>query len=122
MNVPIAVVAVQTEGQMVATSVLGKPLNEIVNEQDPAKRITFGLHAIAGEGVEVHLVIRGEGAVTLSVEEHVYALPEIPGLTIQPRPEWMMPSPTFVSDATILRSTITLPGRLGAWHDPAVAR
>lgn len=109
MNAPIAVVVVQTEGQMVAAELLGKPLNEIVSEQDPAKQIMFGLHAITGEGLEMNLVIRGEGTVTLNIEEHIYSLPEMPGLTIRPRPDWMLPSPTFVSDATILRHTVTLP-------------
>ncbi|MCK7511312.1 MAG: hypothetical protein MZV70_49485 [Desulfobacterales bacterium] len=69
----------------------------------------IGLHAVAGEGFEIQLVIRGGGKVTLNIEEHVYSLPEIPGLTIRPRPDWMLPSPTFVSDATILRTTAVIP-------------
>jgi hypothetical protein len=113
MDALLAIVAVQTEAPMVSASLLDKPLNEVVNPQNPLHQIKFALHTIPGEGLELGLVVQRKGIVTLDIEEHVYSLPEIPGLTIRPRPDWMLPSPTILSDATILRHTFTIPNATG---------
>lgn len=37
--------------------------------------------------------------------EKSYGLPEIPGLTIKPRPDYLMPSQSSTGDATLLSSS-----------------
>ncbi len=76
----------------------GQPLGQLVSEQNPRQELMIGLHAAGSQGLTLDLSLRGGGDLTLTIGEHLYSLPQLPGLTIQPRPDWMMPSPTFITD------------------------
>jgi hypothetical protein len=102
------VARLSTEGQIVRATVAGQPIPG-VSAEAPLSRLDLGLHAVAGDGIEVTLAMAEGATLTLQLEDHVYRLPEVEGLEVRPRPAWMMPSPTFVSDATLVRRTVTLP-------------
>lgn len=49
------------------------------------------------------------GAVQVTVQDRYLGLPPMPGQTITPRPDWMMPAPfNDVTDSTLVRQTLTL--------------
>jgi hypothetical protein len=99
---------VQTAGEIHAATLVGRPLDEITADQ-AHHDLWIDLFGF-GEGVvELELRVQGEGEVLLWIEDRLYSLPELAGIEITPRPAWMMPSPSFVSDATLLRSSLTLP-------------
>ena len=105
---PTMVVQLSTEGVFIDSTIAGKPLGR-VSADAPKSRLFATVQAAAGEGVLVELTLRDASSVTVELEDRSYALPEADGMVIEPRPTWMMPSPTFVSDATIVRRTVTIP-------------
>ena len=102
------VVQLSTEGAFIGSTIAGQPLGR-VSADAPKSRLFAPIQAAAGEGVQVELTLRDASSVTVELEDRSYALPEADGMAIEPRPTWMMPSPTFVSDATIVRRTVTIP-------------
>lgn len=94
----------------VGATVEGRPVDGI-SPETPRDLVMMDFHAVIddGEGIEVALTLDGDAPVSVFLEDHVYALPEVEGMDARPRPDWMMPSPTFVSDATLIRRTVTMP-------------
>jgi hypothetical protein len=57
-------------------------------------------------GVMLELIIAADGPVSVTVQDRRWGIPNIPGVTIAPRPAWMMPAPlNDVADSTIVRRT-----------------
>ena len=104
----VLVAHLSTTGQIVAAAIEGKPMDD-VTAATPYSALKLSFYAVAGDGVALTLTLAEPASVTVAMEDHTYALPTIDELTIQPRPAWMMPSPTFVSDATLVRRTVTIP-------------
>ncbi|MEZ4736454.1 MAG: hypothetical protein R3E79_55920 [Caldilineaceae bacterium] len=107
-NAAVMLARLSTAGQIVAATVAEQPMAEI-STTSPAASLNLGFYSVAGEGVVLTLTQREPAPVTVLMEDHTYALPVLEGMSIQPRPAWMMPSPTFVSDATLIRQTVTIP-------------
>lgn len=107
-NAPTMVAQFSTDGAFVRSTIVGKPLGR-VSADAPKSRLFATIQAAAGDGLEVGLTLRDASSVTVELEDRSYSLPEIDGMAIEPRQSWMMPSPTFVSDATIVRRTVTIP-------------
>jgi hypothetical protein len=99
---------VTTPAEIVAATLDGRTLDEI-NAAGPHDDLAFELYGFAEEPVLLELQVRGEGEVNFFVEDRLLALPALPNTKIAPRSAWMMPSQGFVSDATLLRRSVTLP-------------
>jgi hypothetical protein len=102
------IVRISTEGQIVGGAVAHRQLDGM-SAETPRSALVFGIHAAADDGLEVTLTLQDSSPVTLLLEDHSYSLPDIDGIAIRPRLAWMMPSPTFISDATVVRRTVTIP-------------
>jgi len=105
---PTMIVRISTEGQIVGGAVAHRQLDGM-SAETPRSALVFGIHAAADDGLEVTLTLQDSSPVTLLLEDHSYSLPDIDGIAIRPRLAWMMPSPTFISDATVVRRTVTIP-------------
>jgi hypothetical protein len=78
------------------------------DEEPPQSTLFLSMYAVAGDGLVVSLTLSEAVSVTLLLENHVYRLPEMKDLEFQPCPAWMVPSPTLISDATVIRHTIII--------------
>jgi hypothetical protein len=99
---------ISTEGKIVGATLAGEPVADM-SPESPRSTFFFSIYAAAGEGLEMSLTLAEAAPVTVLLEDHAYGLPEIDNMSIQPRPDWMIPSPTFISDATVVQQTVTLP-------------
>lgn len=105
---PAAVVALSTPGELVGATVAGREL-ETLSEAASRSDLTLSVHGGSLEGLELTLELRGETALQVDIEEQHHRLPAVDGVTPRPRPPEMMASPTFVTDAMLVRQRITLP-------------
>jgi hypothetical protein len=94
-------VLVRAPGPIITVSVGGKELDlrEYLPARDGVLRLSY--NAIEPAGVELRLVVRAAGRVSVVLADTSDGLPSIPGITIRPRPAETMPAP-------------------GDWHDPTV--
>lgn len=70
-------------------------------------QLTLQYYGLPAEGVDLTLVVGGQGPVTVAVEERSNGLPSVPGMSIQPRPASTMPAPFENADPTIVRETFS---------------
>lgn len=63
---------------------------------------------VPAEGLELTLKIDGAGALSGSLLDQAYELPRLPGVTIPPRPERLMPSRFPLSDSTLVIESFTI--------------
>ncbi len=107
-NAETMVAIVRTEGNIVSARIAGKNI-EGPEPETPLSHLNLGLYgSTAGEGLVLEIVLNESAGLEIFLEDHSYKLPRIEGFEIQQRPEWMMPSPTFISDSTIVRHTIRI--------------
>lgn len=64
-------------------------------------------HAPPPEGIELTLQVNPAQPVSFRVSDQSYGLPELPGMTIRPRPDHMIPAPLPYSDSTLVTKTYT---------------
>jgi len=70
-------------------------------------RVSFA--APPPEGLELVLETRLNARLRLAAEDLSYGLPDIPGKTFRPRPDYLMPLPSYrASDTTVIRRTFEL--------------
>jgi hypothetical protein len=98
-------VDVAVPGEVVALAIDGRPAD--LAQLDWARDGEFPIiyQNVPDTGWELTLTVRSTEPVTLVVEETANGLPEIPGLTIAPRPADMMPAPWHAVDPTIVKAT-----------------
>jgi hypothetical protein len=97
---------VQVAGRVLVLNLNGQPVD--VGDSENAA-MHFNLYGRAAEGFVFDVIAEGEAPITLTMQDHIPTLPEVPGLEIQPRPEWMMPAPwQNVADSSLVTHTITL--------------
>ncbi len=106
---PMRVLRLEAASGLDEVRILGESLAEMTHVDAPAQTLWIEIYGLTGEEIALDLALRGEGGVTLMMEERLFSLPELADMPITPRPDWMMPSPTFVSDMTLARYTFTLP-------------
>jgi hypothetical protein len=70
--------------------------------------LRFGYAGMATDGIAVTLAVRSEEPLRIDVSEMTYGLPEIPGMTVVPRPDDTMPATGIPLDATVVRKTFTV--------------
>lgn len=105
---PMRMLHVASAAPIEQASVAGEPLDAIASAAQPAHEFWTQVFGLSHKPLALILAVRGEGAVTITVEERIYALPDLPGITITPRPDWMIPSPTFVTDTSLIRRTFVV--------------
>ncbi|MFO7730155.1 MAG: M28 family peptidase, partial [Spirochaetia bacterium] len=99
---------VKTDEQIIGASLAGHKIQGPAPES-PLSALNLGIYgSTAGEGVELNIILASPAPLEIYLEDHRYSLPQIEGFEVTPRPDWMMPSPTFVSDATLARHTIVI--------------
>lgn len=70
--------------------------------------LRFGYAGVTADGVEVTLAVKSAEPLRIEVSEMTYGLPEVPGMTIQPRPDDTMPATGVPLDATMIRKIFTV--------------
>ncbi|MHB0877662.1 MAG: M28 family peptidase [Anaerolineae bacterium] len=100
-------VLVQAEGGIVAATIDGKPLD--LTEYAPATdgRLEFTYVGLEPDGVELSITVAHGTAVSLTVRDITYGLPDVDGLTPAERPADTMPALLAPRDATIVTKTVT---------------
>jgi hypothetical protein len=96
-------VVVQASGPIVALTANGSVLD--MTTQTPE---TVQINVIGWQvgGITLDFTVAGAGPVGVIVQDRRLGIPKIPGVTIAPRPDWMMPAPlNDVADSTIVRRT-----------------
>jgi hypothetical protein len=97
---------VQLAGRVLVLKLNGQPVD--VGDSENAA-MHFNLYGRAAEGFVFDVIAEGEAPITLTMQDHIPTLPEVPGLEIQPRPDWMMPAPwQNAADSSLVTHTITL--------------
>jgi hypothetical protein len=96
--------------QVVGVSVNGKavPLGGGPAGGGEARR-QWGLqyYGLPPEGVEVSFEVRPAGPFRMRVTDRSYGLPQLPGLTLRPRPDYMMSAPATPGDMTLVGKSFT---------------
>ena len=69
--------------------------------------LTMQYYAVPTDGFDLEVVTNGAAPLRIAVEERSNGLPDVPGMTIQPRPASTMPAPFENADPTIVRKTFT---------------
>ena len=107
-NAQTMLALVRTEGRIISADIAGQRIKGPTPDS-PLSALNLVLYgSTAGEGVELNILLESSAPLEVYLEDHRYSLPQIEGFEVTPRPDWMMPSPTFVSDATIVRHTIVI--------------
>lgn len=108
---PVRLLKIEAADGIVTAALQGEPLTELttpIPETGLRRVIWVMVQGMSGEPIQLELALQRDGAVSMMVEERTLALPTPAGMTIAPRPAWMMPSPTFVTDMTIARYHYTV--------------
>lgn len=99
-----AIVQVEAQGEIVAAMLDGKPFDLSALPERAPHRLQFTYYALPDKGFELQLSIASAAPVKIMVQDVSNGLPTIPGMTIRPRPTYLMPAliptwrdPTMVS-------------------------
>jgi len=105
---PELLAKIVAQGEIVTATIDGRPLN--LDDYALAREGTFQFHyvGIDSDGIELTLAVRSTASIAIAVTETSYGLPQIPGLTVQPRAADQMQAPGLPPDATIVRRTFTI--------------
>jgi hypothetical protein len=88
-----AIVLVETQGEIVAVTLDGQPFDPSVLSEHARHHLQFTYAALPDKGFELSLSITSTAPVTIRVQDASYGLPTIAGMTIRPRPMYLMPAP-----------------------------
>jgi hypothetical protein len=108
-NAPMHVLQLEADEGMVAVKIMGRPLDKLATPMQPAQLVWIELYAVETTTIDLELTLAGAGSLRVLLEERLYRLPDLQGFEITPRPRWMMPSPTFVTDSSLIRTSFVLP-------------
>jgi hypothetical protein len=98
-----SLVVVQASRPIVTLTANGSVLD--IQKQTPQ---TVQINVIGWQigGITLDITVASAGPVSVIVQDRRLGIPKIPGVTIAPRPDWMMPAPlNDVADSTIVRRT-----------------
>ena len=100
-------VSVAASGEIVTAAVDGRPLDLSDYSLAREGRLYLTYAGVQPAGAELTLAVRSPGPITIDVAETTSGLPDLPGMTIRPRPADIMPALGFPRDPTIVRRTFT---------------
>jgi hypothetical protein len=96
-------VVVQASGPIVALTANGSALDM---QKQTLESVQINVIGRQTDGVTLDLTVAAAGPVSVTLQDRRLGIPEIPGVAIAPRPDWMMPAPlNDVADSTIVRQT-----------------
>lgn len=95
---------ITTDSQVFKATVNGKHIKvkEGSNQIAIGEQWVLEYYGVPSEGIELIIETPASQAVKISVEDRSYGLPQIPGLIIRPRPDYLMPVPSPLSDMTLV--------------------
>ncbi|HEX5165551.1 MAG TPA: M28 family peptidase, partial [Thermomicrobiales bacterium] len=104
-NARISVVDVAAPGEVVAVAVDGRQLD--INGVDWARDGEFPIiyRNVPDGGWQLSLTVRSIDPITVTIEETTDGLPDVPGMTIEPRPAWTMAAAGYAYDPTTVIRT-----------------
>jgi len=104
-----AIVQVEAQGEIIAATLDGKPFDLRAFSESARHRLQFNYYALPDKGFELGLSIRSAAPVKITVQDLSTGLPTIPGMTIRPRPAYLMPASVGFapSDPTIVIKSFT---------------
>jgi hypothetical protein len=102
-----AYVQVEAQGEIVAATLDGKPFDLSGFSQSARQQLKFKYSAPPDKGFELTLSIRSAAPVKITVQDISNGLPTIAGMTIKPRPAYLMPAPGDWQDPTIVIKSFT---------------
>ena len=86
-------VLVEAQGEIVVATLDGKPFDLSVLPESARHQLQFTYYALPDKGFELRLLIKSAAPLKITVQDISDGLPTIPGITIRPRPAYLMPSP-----------------------------
>ncbi|MBV8856907.1 MAG: M20/M25/M40 family metallo-hydrolase [Acidobacteria bacterium] len=101
------VVLLSASARVLGAEVNGRPVDmkALPPSDRPEKGFGLNFFGLPAEGVEIVLRVAAAEPLNLRVVDRSYALPEIPGLAMKARPDYMISSPYSYSDATLVSKT-----------------
>ena len=102
---PLMAADIRSTGELTRLAVNGRDID--LSEYAWARSGSFPViyHNAPPEGWTLLLEVRGTGPIEIGVEESKDGLPDVPGISIQPRPADMMPAPGYARDPTVVSKT-----------------
>lgn len=88
--------------QVIGATVNGKRLESITTNTTNPAAWQLRYWAPPKDGFDLALELKGARPVPLKVLEQWYALPEVPGVTLKPRPDYIVPSQSPNSDQSLV--------------------
>lgn len=102
-------------GDLIAATVGGRalavaagPTNDNYAIPAATRRLPLMVHNLPPGGLEVTLAVQGAGPIGATVQDFSNGLPEVPGITVTPRPPEFMPAPYDFRDPTVVRAAFEL--------------
>jgi Peptidase family M28 len=102
-------VSIYVQGNTLDATINGKP----VASNDSNDHVPFGNQwminywAIPDDGVDLILSLKPGQPLKINAMDRTYNLPEIPGMMIKPRPDYIMATPSGYSDSTLITKSFT---------------
>ena len=72
----------------------------------PVEYRSFSCTGLPEEGIELSFEVRSSGRLELEVEDRSYGLPQIPGVSLRDRPDYLIASPAQYSDCTVVTKSV----------------
>ncbi len=105
----------QLPGDLIAATLSGQsvvvatgPTNDNYVIPAGTRRFPLMVHNLPVEGLEIILVVRATGRIGVALQDFSNGLPDVPGMTITPRPPAYMPAPYDFRDPTVVRTAFEL--------------
>jgi hypothetical protein len=95
-------------GPLTALTVDGRVLPVMRLPEEQRRRLALMFYNLPPEGIEIELTVAGDGPLTGTLTDYSNGLPELPGLTVAPRPPEFMPAPYDFNDPTVVRTAVTV--------------
>jgi hypothetical protein len=109
-NYPTGYMTAPTDGntEVLAATIKGaRYVNEVRRSKTSSNSWALNYYAPPAEGFEVTLEVNASQPLKLRVVDQSYELPQMPGGSLKPRPEHIMPAPFTNSDTTQVSRTYT---------------
>ncbi len=101
-------VQVETQGEIVTATLNSKPFDLSALPESAPHHLQFTYYALPDKGFELKLSIASAAPAKIIVQDVSNGLPTIPGMTIRPRPSYLMPALIpYWQDPTIVSKTFT---------------
>lgn len=93
------------DSPIMRASINGKPIK--LDDVAAGEKWGFHYYGLPREGVELTLELKSPAPLTLRVNDRSYGLPELPGVAIKERPDYIMPSASPFSNVTLVSKAFT---------------